>query len=196
MAMITKSQTLFHPLPLETRERLPDALRVLVEKYPRDIWEGHENFDGLVKFWLERHMMFRKLLGLMKTDIEQFCANSLESTVFRQRIARLGNMFVGELHMHHNVEDHQYFPILKRQEPRLERGFEILDHDHHAIDGHLELFTNNANAVLEASEKTMTERSENLHEQLIMIEGFLNRHLTDEEELVVPIVLKYGAYDQ
>ena len=37
---------------LETRQGLPDALRYLVEKYPRDIWESHRNFDELTRFWL------------------------------------------------------------------------------------------------------------------------------------------------
>jgi len=42
-------------IDLAQRSRLPDALRVLLEQYPRDMWESHRNFDGLTRFWLERH---------------------------------------------------------------------------------------------------------------------------------------------
>ena len=43
-------------LKLDVRTGLPDALRVLYETYPREVWEGHQNFGGLVAFWLDRHM--------------------------------------------------------------------------------------------------------------------------------------------
>lgn len=181
-----------HPLPLETRSGLPDALRELVEQYPRDIWEGHGNFDGLVKFWLERHVMFRRLLAVMQEDLNKLEAKSLDPAQYHQRLARLGNLFVSDLHMHHNIEDHQYFPALLKLENRLARGFEILDHDHHAIDGHLEAFTQNANALLQSNEQDQAGNSGTLAERLTEMEKFLDRHLTDEEELVVPIVLKHG----
>ena len=42
-------------LNLETRDGLPEALRVLLEAFPREVWEGHENFGQLVRFWLDRH---------------------------------------------------------------------------------------------------------------------------------------------
>jgi len=48
---------------LRHRKGLPDALRVLLEQYPRALWESHQNFDGLTRFWLERHLMFRRALG-------------------------------------------------------------------------------------------------------------------------------------
>lgn len=181
-----------HPLPLETRTGLPDALRILVEQYPRDIWQAHDNFDGLVKFWMERHLMFRRLVTRMRDDIEQREARTLDPEQHIQRLARFGSMFVGELHMHHNIEDTQYFPVLQKMETRLVHGFEILDRDHHALDIHLEAFTQDANLLMKDTTDTDRQAIDVFHRRLERMEGFLDRHLTDEEELVVPVILKHG----
>ena len=179
-------------LLLEQRESLPDALRVLVEQFPREIWESHTNFGEMVQFWLQRHVMFRRLLSMIQKDIEDHEAEKLRPDQYRHRFARLGNTFVGELHMHHNIEDQYYFPRLQALESTLGRGFQLLDADHHAIDGHLEMFSKNANAALSAPDDQLKEEVLRLHDNVENLEKFLNRHLTDEEELVVPIVLKHG----
>ncbi len=179
-------------LELETRTGLPESLRKLVSEYPRDLWEEHTHFDGLVRFWLERHQMFRKIVTMMQQDHDGLSSQTLDPVQYKNRVARFGNLFVGELHTHHTIEDHHYFPKLQQMETSLIRGFEILDTDHHALERHLEDFTQYANAVLEADENTLWDPSNQLRDKVIAMEGFLNRHLTDEEELVVPVILKHG----
>jgi hypothetical protein len=180
-------------LALETRTGLPDALRALVEQYPRATWEGHENFGGLVQFWLERHMMFRRLHVILRQDAEKLLDGAADSATYAGRLSRYGSMFVGDLIGHHNIEDVHYFPVLALAETPLERGFEILDHDHHALDGHLAAFVDQANAVLTDIEgRDLRERVGVLHGHVLRLGGFLDRHLTDEEELVVPVILKHG----
>ncbi|HDR27173.1 MAG TPA: hemerythrin domain-containing protein, partial [Rhodovulum sp.] len=49
-------------LTLDIRTGLPDALRVLLDEPPRDLWDSHVRFHGLTRFWLERHLMFRTLI--------------------------------------------------------------------------------------------------------------------------------------
>ena len=96
-------------------------------------------------------------------------------------------MLVGQLHGHHRIEDTQYFPVLSRLETRLDRGFAILDRDHHALDALLGRFTESANAVLQGRGEAGA-----FLDELGAFEGFLNRHLEDEEDLVVPVILKHG----
>ena len=182
-------------LSLELRTGLPDALRVLLAEYPRDGWAADRNFQGLVAFWLERHMMFRKLMGLMQAETEALLDRSADPAQFSSRISRLGGMFVNDLHGHHQIEDQHYFPILAAKETSIARGFEILDRDHHAIDGHLAGFIKGANAVLQCRDDrdAMQDAAGRFRTGLIRLEGFLNRHLIDEEELIVPIILRHGA---
>ncbi|MBM1221499.1 hemerythrin domain-containing protein [Ponticoccus sp. SC2-23] len=181
-------------LALDTRDRLPDALRALVEQIPRDSWQTHPNFDQLVSFWLERHMMFRKLMDMLQGDAQALIDARMDQRDYANRLGRFGGMFVNELHGHHQIEDHHYFPVLARAEPDFARGFEILDTDHHAIDATLNRFVERANAVLQNSGDPIVFRDTTgrLSEEMTSMARLLDRHLEDEEELVAPVLLRHG----
>ncbi|MDA7428100.1 hemerythrin domain-containing protein [Primorskyibacter aestuariivivens] len=174
-------------LTLETRTGLPDALRVLLAEYPRADWPAHDNFHGLVSFWLERHLMFRKLLEALASDCEAVMDVQMDPRQHGQRLQRYGSMLVSQLHGHHQIEDMHYFPKLVGMEARLERGFTLLDADHHALDGLLARFTEAANGVLRGGEPGR------FHTELKGFAQLIDRHLVDEEELIVPVILKHGV---
>jgi len=174
-------------LDLAKRDRIPEALLELLGAFPRDRWEAHPNFAGLVQFWLERHLMFRKLGSLLREDAEAAVDGRIDPAQYKPRLARYGGMLVSQLHGHHQIEDHHYFPVLSGLEPTLLRGFGILDKDHHAMDGLLNRFTESANAVLQD-----TGESGDFHSELLSFQHMLNRHLEDEEDLIVPVILKHG----
>ena len=171
-------------LDLKTREGLPEALRLLLADFPRDEWQHHANFAGLVAFWLDRHMMFRRLCDMLKTDAEAAVDRRLAPEQLNPRISRFGGMLVQQLHGHHQIEDMHYFPVLSRRETALTRGFEILDKDHHAMDGLLDRFTRSANGVLQGKTEAGVFRGE-----VLSFESMLLRHLEDEEDLIVPVIL-------
>ena len=180
-------------LSLDLRTGLPDSLRLLLEDFPRDEWQGHENFAGLIQFWMERHMMFRKLLEMLQTDAQQFLDRGTEFQSYAPKLSRFGSLFLNELNGHHHIEDTQYFPLLSGFEPTLATGFELLDKAHHAIHDHLEAFAAGANAVLQAQTETEGHDAAGAFlGQLGGIEAGLNRHLLDEEDLIAPIILKHG----
>ena len=138
-------------------------------------------------------MMFRRLQELLREDAERLLDGDADARNHTARVSRYGSMFVGELHGHHNIEDAHYFPVLSARETSLARGFEILDRDHHALDGHLDTFVREANAVIQAlGEPDLRDRVSVFHEGVLRLGGFLDRHLTDEEELVVPVILRHG----
>ena len=43
----------------------PADLRVLFERYPREVWPAHPNLGETARFWLARHDMFRELGGAL-----------------------------------------------------------------------------------------------------------------------------------
>jgi iron-sulfur cluster repair protein YtfE (RIC family) len=181
-------------LALGTRAGLPDALRVLVEEIPREVWESHPQFGGMVQFWLERHLMFRQLLGQLTGDAELVLDRRLDIPGYAPRLSRFGGFFLNQLHGHHQIEDMHYFPQLAVLDLRIERGFAILDADHHALHGHLDAFATGANAVLSRArdEAAAREAAGEFHALLGRFHKMLERHLTDEEDLVVPVILKSG----
>lgn len=179
---------------LHQRERLPDALRVLLEQYPRALWQSHRNFDGLTRFWLERHLMFRRALAEWQSDTRTFLDKGRPPQEHGTQTARIGGFLINELHGHHQIEDAHYFPVLAQAEARLAHGFDLLDADHHALDGELAALTDAANLHLRALSEGGDTRSSAgaMLTRLDQFEQFLDRHLEDEEELVVPVILHHA----
>ena len=105
-------------LALAERSGLPDALRVLLAEYPRDIWETDPGFDGLIRFWLDRHMMFRRVVADMQSDAQKFIDGGFETNQYASRLSRLGGMFVNGLHEHHTIEDTYYCLLYTSPSPR------------------------------------------------------------------------------
>lgn len=184
-------------LALENRDGLPDALRVLLEAYPRQGWSQDPGFDGLIRFWLDRHLMFRRLMAEMRTGTEGLLDRKIDPKQFAGQVSRYGGMFVNGLHEHHTIEDTYYFPTLQQKDARVAKGFDILDADHHALDGHLSNFVDSANGVLSRLDDRdlLQTNAGTFKDRLTEMERLLNRHLNDEEELVVPVILKYGSAD-
>jgi hemerythrin-like domain-containing protein len=180
-------------LALDRREGLPEALTVLLAEHPRAGWADDPGFAGLVQFWMERHAMFRELSGMLTGEARAAEAGRLDPARFAARLSRFGGLFVQELHGHHLIEDHQYFPVLTRLEPRLERGFSLLDADHHALDPWLARLAERANAAIGAAraDRGLGDAAGPLAEDLGAFAGLLERHLTDEEDLVVPVLLRH-----
>lgn len=174
-------------LDLATRDRMPEALRVLLADFPRQGWQAHPHFAGLVQFWLDRHLMFRNLTSALQTDVEAALDQKLDPQQHKARLSRYGGMLVSQLHGHHQIEDQHYFPVLSRMKSKLQRGFDILDKDHHAMDGLLDRFTKAANGVLQGSGGAGA-----FHTEVLSFGKMLDRHLEDEEDLIVPVILKNG----
>ena len=182
---------------LAERDQLPDALRVLLAEYPRDGWEADPGFNELIRFWLDRHIMFRRLLAEMRGGTEALLDRKMDAQRFATMTSRYGGMFVNGLHEHHTIEDTHFFPKLVTKDARIERGFTILEKDHHDIDAFLSGFVDRANEVIGvADRRDALQTSAGLfRDELDNLEALLDRHLIDEEDLIVPVILRYGAPD-
>ncbi|RYG89520.1 hemerythrin domain-containing protein [Loktanella sp. IMCC34160] len=182
-------------LSLDQRQGLPDALQVLLRDYPRDAWEADPAFGGLVRFWLERHQMFRRLMTAMQSETDALLDRSADPQRFAARLSRYGSHFINDLHGHHMIEDQHYFPLLAQKDARIIKGFDLLDADHHALDGILSGFAEAANAALgvwEGDRALLQDRAGDLQSTLAGLQRMISRHLDDEEDLIVPVILKYG----
>ena len=180
---------------LGQRASLPEALRVLLEDLPKDQWQRHENFGGFTQFWLQRHLMFRQLSDMLIGEVQAFRDRQIAAADYAPRLSQVAGMFLGQLNEHHKMEDAHYFPQLSRLEPRLAAGFKILDRDHVVLDGGLHELVTATNAVLgeiQAGGDGQDPAAE-LESHLSRFAPLLDRHLVDEEELVVPVILKSGA---
>ncbi len=179
---------------LNLRQGLPEHLRVLAEAYPRKDWEGHVNFNDLTRFWLDRHLMFRDVIGRLMTESQSYLDRPGDR--FGAVLHRYTGFFLNQLHGHHGIEDHHYFPMLIGLDARVAPGFQLLDSDHKELDGHIHTLAATTNTALQALNAGVAKSEvDRLLAAQQAFERFLHRHLTDEEELVVPLILEYGPPD-
>ncbi len=168
---------------------------MLVSRYPREQWDAHANLGEMARFWLSRHAMFRELSGAIEQITTQFRAQRLQPAEFaRQFVPRLQFM-LDQLNVHHQIEDLHYFPIFRGADARLARGFDVLEGDHHHIHADMARTAENANALLQAlqADPDTLRRCSDAYavSSGALITGLI-RHLDDEEDLIVPLILDRG----
>jgi hypothetical protein len=182
-------------LALARRSGWPEDLRVLIARFPREQWEGHANLGEMARFWLSRHAMFRELSTMIETLEAQYRAGALSTAEFpRQLVPRL-QFLLQQLGVHHQIEDLHYFPIFRAAEARLARGFDVLEGDHHAIHADMAATADTANALLRAlqgnGDALRRCGDDYAAASGALLKGLI-RHLDDEEDLIVPLILERG----
>lgn len=173
---------------------LPDEMRLLLDAYPRDSWSAHPGFREKTRQWLGAHRMFRQMAARIRKDAEGYLDAALAPEDYAARLSRVGGALVANLHGHHGWEDRSYFPELSAADPRFDAGLEILEQDHADLDLVLDGFTRTANRaikLIQLDEAQARDEIGRLHGTAETIEAFLARHLSDEEELAVPIILHH-----
>ena len=179
---------------IASRDALPDHMRILLRDYPREAWPDHPNFARSIENWMGAHSMFRQLGELCKTETERFLDGNRDVPDYAARLGHYGHLLVANLHGHHTWEDRSYFPELLAADPRFGEGLEMLEGDHVELDGVLDGFTRSANSVIQLAQLDpgqVKDHAADVHAASETIEGFLERHLADEEDLVVPILLHH-----
>ena len=233
-----------HEHDLATRAGLPADLRELLARYPRDVWQGHANLGEMAKFWLARHDMFRELGAALDGALAQFHEGVVPAGAFASFFAPRLQFMLQQLEAHHHVEDQHYFPLFRAAENKLEKGFDLLDADHHVIHAALGESAQAANDFLRAlslSAHSPQSKAGTLADGEGLTEGarrtlrapsplagegwgggssarpgmtdavkcasdayagvnarllkILTRHLADEEDLIVPLILDRGEQE-
>jgi len=181
--------------PLARRSGLPAEWLFLLQKHPRESWQDPAALGMTAAFWLERHGAFRQLGQALQDDLAAFREGRRSAEDFQGPFARRLQVFLGELHGHHQVEDFHYFPAFRQAEPRLTPGFDLLDRDHQTLHAGLMATAEAANALLQAlgrdpnaAETPLARYAEASGE---LLTGML-RHLDDEEDLVIPLLIERG----
>jgi hemerythrin-like domain-containing protein len=114
---------------------------------------------------------------------------------FRRFFAPRLRFFLQNLEGHHQIEDLHFFPLFRTAEKRLVKGFDVLESDHEAIHAEIIRTVESANDLLRTIEsdddarRKATDAYADASEKLLK---FLVRHLDDEEDLIMPVILDQG----
>lgn len=182
-------------LALATRAGLPEDLKLLLSHYPREVWTGHANLGEMASFWLSRHAMFRELGAMLDDASARYREGNIDARAYAQFFAPRLQFFLQQLHAHHHIEDDHYFPIFRRADARLVRGFDMLEGDHDALAASIQNAVTTANDFLRAlngaSEGVQPAAEAYAQSGGVLLRGLV-RHLDDEEDLIVPLILDRG----
>lgn len=173
---------------------MPAEMQTLLARYPRDSWDAHPGFRDKTMHWLGAHQMFRRVVERIRLDTEAVLNKDMGLDDYAGRLSYYGGNLVGNLHGHHGWEDRSYFPELAAAELRFAAGLDVLEQDHADLDRVLDDFTRQANRVIKLTaldEAQARDEAGTVHGISQVIEAFLKRHLTDEEDLAVPIILHH-----
>src|SRR5256714_6748 len=178
-------------LLLESRSGWPADLRLLIDRYPREVWAGHANLGAMAQFWLQRHGMFREIGAALDEAAAAFRDGTARAEDFRAWFPPRLQFFLQQLNAHHQIEDLHYFPVFQAAEARLAHGFEVLESDHKVIHDQIVATVEQANDFLRMPVNDdalhgVGERYAVANDALLRL---LTRHLGDEEDLIIPLIL-------
>lgn len=178
---------------IDPNRHLPDDWLVLLAGCPRSEWIGHQGFGPVAEMWLNRHDGFRHFANSLTALVGQLREGQIPADRFGPMFLPRLQQFLSELHSHNMIEDHQYFPALMAAEPQLVPGFECLESDHAELHGRMGAVASAANELLSGlGAGDLTSALPALDDFTVAIEALLiglKRHLSDEEDLIIPILL-------
>ncbi|MES1925600.1 hemerythrin domain-containing protein [Salinisphaera sp. T31B1] len=181
-------------LRLPDRQGLPSTVAFLRATHPPSSWRSHRDFGELAAFWLDIHAGLRaqgRALAKLTTDFRE---GGLDTAGFTRQFGPRLNDYLAHLEGHHRIEDKHYFPRFRQLDTRMIRGFDLLENDHEIIHASVVMTVDRARALVVELNRgaDMAQRAADAYadasDRLLRL---LERHLADEEELVVPAILEH-----
>ena len=178
-------------LALDARAGWPADLRLLIDRYPREVWTGHANLGAMAQFWLQRHDMFREIGTALEQATAAFRDGTASAEDFRAWFPSRLQFFLQQLNAHHQIEDLHYFPVFQAAEARLAHGFDVLETDHKVIHEQIDATVEAANLFLRTAvnDDALRGAGERYAAQNDALLRLLRQHLADEEDLIIPLIL-------
>lgn len=176
---------------LAKRPGLTEELRKLLFDTPKEEWGSHSNYWRGADMWQSIHRSLLHESGLFVSGLEQLSdmpKGDMQSALLLNNVRQLGGHLIGHAHVHHHVEDDHYFPRFKEVFPQLGRPIDLLDCDHRVLEETLDAVENHVRAL-----QAETADKDRIGAALVdagKLDHILNRHLADEEDIVIPALLK------
>jgi hypothetical protein len=173
----------------------PAEVENLLERHPRATWPAARS--ATAAFWLDVHEHLRRDAAGLEAAGEEYRRNRASPAQLAVIAAPRLHGLIAAMHGHHQIEDFHYFPAFRRTEPRLAAGFDRLEREHAALGSTVETALA-ALAELRTTAERSAEHSSAATQQLAAqryvdaaarLCSALLRHLDDEENLVVPLLI-------
>ena len=172
---------------------------MLLKRHPRERWTSNGSLD--VAFWLEVHRRFRQECAALEGFADDYRQQRLPLRELAIVAAPRLSGLLTDLRGHHQVEDFHYFPVFRQLAPQLASGIDVLEHDHSELDHDAvaarsalrELRAALADGDVDTGGATAALAAQQFVTAASRLCQRIGRHLNDEEDLVVPLLLEQEA---
>jgi hypothetical protein len=171
--------------------------RLLLERHPRADWRSGESAIAL--FWLEVHDELRREAVALTVAGDDCRAGRLTPAQLAAVAGPRLRALLAHLHGHHEIEDHHYFPTLREAEPRFGADFDRLSADHTHLARNISATLAALAELVAAAGSAPDESADAWHAAVRYARASeelcrrLVRHLSDEEDLIIPLLIERGA---
>ena len=147
----------------------------------------------MLRFWLNKHKEFNTVCQALNECMSSVKNDATDSNLFRANIKPKVDWLIINFNEHHHIEDHFVFPALRGLAPALKPQFDRLDSDHSLLNTNLEKLAGISKQYIHSEDSmSLTKLNTEFTTALIQLTRKLQEHLSDEEDLVVPLFLEYG----
>lgn len=172
------------------RAGLDASLRAELIELPRESWRTHANYAGQAEHWQQIHGAMLANSGHVTHALAAIAEGRIGQAQMPELTARIREVaahFTGHAHHHHRLEERQIFPAFVRARPALARPLALLDADHLVLDASIRAFER---ALRDFPGNTAPASAfDRLAETSGQVDRIMQRHIADEEEIVIPTVL-------
>jgi|SRR6478672_5381531 len=166
------------------------ATLAALAEWPPQRWAEHPDYHGLASHWQDIHRAMVHNLGVVERSLQTLAEDGLgdaERMRLAGQIGAAARQSVDHLHGHHRLEDQTMFPQLLRAAPSLARPLNLLEADHIVLNALLGPFEH-ALAHLPPADASAAawDAVARAGERVARV---ARRHIEDEEEIVIPVVL-------
>lgn len=178
------------------RPCLQDALRATLAglaQWPPQRWAEHPGYVGLASHWQDIHRAMVHNLGIVERSLRTLAEDGLADAERLRLAGQIGSaarQSVDHLHGHHRLEDQTMFPQLMRASSSLARPLNLLEADHIVLNALLGTFEHAlARLPVAGAPASAWDDVAMAGERVARV---ARRHIEDEEEIVIPVVLGIG----
>lgn len=177
---------------IRSRIAMPEPIRKTLLESTRSDWENHPRYHGMASFLAQIHRGLIEGAGQMSRHLEQMLdlpETEIADALGATRLPAFGRHLIDTAHHHHEIEDTGYFPQFMQLYPQLEHGMKMLDGDHRILDASLD----ETGAAISNLSRAPASRDgvSDVYAGSKKLSAILKRHINDEEEIVMPILLRH-----
>ncbi|NRB40851.1 MAG: hemerythrin domain-containing protein [Pseudomonadales bacterium] len=175
---------------VDIRQQLPDVIQNQLLGIERHSWSEHARYAGKAQFFINYHRDLLATAAYIEQALQSLLDSSLQafSSMQLQSLLSATHYLIERTQNHHQIEDHAYFPQFRRIMPSLGTGIDLLDQDHKLLDAalhELDVMMQNLLKLALVSRQQLSV----FFDKIRHLQKILQRHLYDEEEVIIPLFL-------